>query len=66
MEHITHQVPGQADPITGHKMSNAHLYLVTPWPNTLYALDLTRPGAPMKRAYEPKPVAAAKGVACCD
>ena len=42
------------------------LYLVTPWPNILYALDLTKPGAPLKWAYEPKPVAAAKGVACCD
>jgi lanthanide-dependent methanol dehydrogenase len=45
---------------------NNTLYLVTPWPNTLFALDLTKPGAPMKWAYDPKPVAAAKGVACCD
>jgi PQQ-dependent dehydrogenase (methanol/ethanol family) len=42
------------------------MYVVTPWPNYLYALDLTRPGAPVKFTYRPKPVAAAKGVACCD
>ncbi|WP_414653370.1 methanol/ethanol family PQQ-dependent dehydrogenase [Geminicoccus sp.] len=42
------------------------LYLVTPYPNILYALDLTKPGAPMKWRYEPKPAAAAQGVACCD
>ena len=42
------------------------LYLVTPYPNILYALDLTRPGAPAKWKYEPKPEAASQGVACCD
>lgn len=33
----------------------ATMYIVTPWPNILYALDLTKPGAPVKFAYEPKP-----------
>jgi len=47
-------------------VANNTLYLVTPWPNTLYALDLTKPGAPLKWAYDPKPVASSKGVACCD
>jgi PQQ-dependent dehydrogenase (methanol/ethanol family) len=42
------------------------MYLVTPYPNDVYALDLTRPGAPVKWAYHPKPKAAAQGVACCD
>jgi PQQ-dependent dehydrogenase (methanol/ethanol family) len=42
------------------------LYLVTPYPNILYALDLTQPGAPAKWKYEPKPEAASQGVACCD
>jgi PQQ-dependent dehydrogenase (methanol/ethanol family) len=42
------------------------MYLVTPWPNILYAFDLTKPGAPMKWQYDPKPLGAAKGVACCD
>src|SRR3954449_9986397 len=45
---------------------NNTMYVVTPWPNILYALDLTKPGAPLKWSYEPKPSAAAKGVACCD
>jgi PQQ-dependent dehydrogenase (methanol/ethanol family) len=42
------------------------MYVVTSYPNILYALDLTKPGAPMKWKYEPKPAAAAQGVACCD
>jgi PQQ-dependent dehydrogenase (methanol/ethanol family) len=42
------------------------MYIVTPYPNILYALDLTKPGAPLKWKYEPKPEAAAQGVACCD
>jgi PQQ-dependent dehydrogenase (methanol/ethanol family) len=42
------------------------MYIVTPWPNILYALDLTKPGSPMKWQYSPNPAAAAQGVACCD
>jgi PQQ-dependent dehydrogenase (methanol/ethanol family) len=42
------------------------MYLVTPWPNVLYALDLTKPGAPIKWSYDPQPTATAKGLACCD
>jgi PQQ-dependent dehydrogenase (methanol/ethanol family) len=41
------------------------MYVVTPYPNILYALDLTKPGQ-TKWKYEPKPAAAAQGVACCD
>ena len=41
-------------------------YVVTPYPNIRYALDLTRPGAPTKWTYRPEPLAAAQGVACCD
>src|SRR5215210_9267943 len=41
------------------------MYVVTPYPNILYALDLTKPGE-MKWAYRPQPEAAAQGVACCD
>src|SRR3954463_170578 len=41
------------------------MYVVTPFPNILYALDLKNSGA-MKWKYEPKPAAAAQGVACCD
>jgi lanthanide-dependent methanol dehydrogenase len=42
------------------------MYIVSPYPNILYALDLTKPGAPTKWKYEPKPEPAAQGVACCD
>jgi PQQ-dependent dehydrogenase (methanol/ethanol family) len=41
------------------------MYVVTPYPNILYALDLKNPGT-AKWKYEPKPAAAAQGVACCD
>jgi PQQ-dependent dehydrogenase (methanol/ethanol family) len=41
------------------------MYVVTPFPNILYALDLEKNGA-LKWQYEPKPEAAAQGVACCD
>jgi lanthanide-dependent methanol dehydrogenase len=42
------------------------MYVVTPFPNILYALDLSKPGAPLKWTYEPHPSTAAQGVACCD
>jgi len=42
------------------------MYVVTAFPNILYALDLTQPGAPMKWAFKPEPPAASQGVACCD
>jgi len=45
---------------------NNTMYVLTPYPNILYALDLTLPGAPKKWQYEPKPESAAQGVACCD
>ena len=41
------------------------MYVVTPYPNILYALDLSKPGS-TRWKYEPKPAAAAQGVACCD
>lgn len=42
------------------------MYLVTPYPNLLIALDLTKPSAPEKWRYQPEPAAYAQGVACCD
>jgi PQQ-dependent dehydrogenase (methanol/ethanol family) len=42
------------------------LYLVTPFPNEVFALDLRRPGAPLVWSYKAAPVPAAQGVACCD
>jgi lanthanide-dependent methanol dehydrogenase len=47
-------------------VADGTMYIVTPFPNYVYALDLTRPGAPVKWMYDPKPPAAAQGVACCD
>src|SRR5690606_8110713 len=38
----------------------------TPFPNRVYALDLTQPGLKQKWKFDPKPVAAAQGIACCD
>jgi alcohol dehydrogenase (cytochrome c) len=56
--------------LRGHESAplivNNTMYIVTPFPNILYALDLTKPGAPMKWIYRPGPIAAAQGVACCD
>ncbi|HYG86840.1 MAG TPA: methanol/ethanol family PQQ-dependent dehydrogenase [Azospirillum sp.] len=42
------------------------LYVVSPFPNVVYALDMTKPGAPLKWQYDPRPSASAQGVACCD
>jgi PQQ-dependent dehydrogenase (methanol/ethanol family) len=41
------------------------MYLVTPFPNRLHALDLRDHGRP-KWTYQPQPSPAAQGVACCD
>jgi PQQ-dependent dehydrogenase (methanol/ethanol family) len=40
--------------------------VVTAYPNIVYALDLTKPGAPLKWKFAPKPAPASQGVACCD
>src|SRR6185312_9172232 len=45
---------------------NNTLYVVTPFPDILYAIDLTKPGWPVKWTYKPNPADAAQGVACCD
>jgi PQQ-dependent dehydrogenase (methanol/ethanol family) len=42
------------------------LYFVTPYPNIVYALDLTKPGAAIKWQFNPHPDPASQGVACCD
>src|SRR6478736_295655 len=42
------------------------MYVVTPYPNYLYALDLTKPGANVKWKFDPHTAASAQGVACCD
>jgi PQQ-dependent dehydrogenase (methanol/ethanol family) len=45
---------------------NNTMYVLSPYPHVLYALDLTKPGAPPKWKYEPQTEPAAQGVACCD
>jgi PQQ-dependent dehydrogenase (methanol/ethanol family) len=56
--------------VRGHEAAplvvNGTMFIVTPYPNILYALDLTAPGLPVKWKYEPTPIASAQGVACCD
>ena len=47
-------------------IANNLMFVVTPFPNIGYALDLTQPGAPVKWKYEPNPLSSAQGVACCD
>jgi lanthanide-dependent methanol dehydrogenase len=42
------------------------MYVVTAYPNFVYALDLTKPGAPLKWKFAPKPLPASQGEACCD
>jgi alcohol dehydrogenase (cytochrome c) len=41
------------------------MYVITPWPNIVYALDLARDGA-IKWVFKPHPSRASQGVACCD
>ena len=56
--------------VAGHEAAplvvGSTMFVVTPFPNIVYALDLSRPGAPVKWQYDPKPPGASKGVACCD
>jgi len=42
------------------------MYVVTPWPNVLYAFDLSRDGYPLKWKYRPDVSSNAIGVSCCD
>ena len=42
------------------------MYVVTPWPNVLYAFDLEEEGYPLRWKYRPPVSPNALGVACCD
>ena len=42
------------------------LYVVTPYPNVLYAFDLSRPDYPLRWKYRPDVDPNAVGIACCD
>jgi len=39
------------------------MFIVTPFPNIVYALDLTQTGGPVKWKYEPNPQSSAQGLA---
>src|SRR5438552_10033465 len=56
--------------LRGHEaapiVANGLMYIVTPYPNIVYALDLARPSAPLKWKFEPKPESYAQGVALFD
>src|SRR5690242_16586380 len=47
--------------VVGHTM-----YVVTPYPNVLYAFDLSQDGYPLKWKYRPDVDPNAVGIACCD
>jgi alcohol dehydrogenase (cytochrome c) len=42
------------------------MYVVTPWPNVLYAFDLKQEGYPLRWKYRPPVSPNALGIACCD
>jgi lanthanide-dependent methanol dehydrogenase len=42
------------------------MYIVSPYPNVLFALALDKPGAPLRWQFEPRPSSSSQGVACCD
>jgi lanthanide-dependent methanol dehydrogenase len=42
------------------------MYVVTPFPNNLIAINLRDPGGPVRWTYQPHPDPKAVGIACCD
>lgn len=42
------------------------MYVVTPFPDMAYALDLSKPGASIRWTFKPNPSPMALGKACCD
>ncbi len=42
------------------------MYVVAPFPDVAYALDLSKPGSPIKWTFAPDPSPLAVGKACCD
>lgn len=75
---ITAQNVGQLKPdftfdtgfLKGHEAAplivGSTMYLATPYPNVVYALDLTKPDSPVKWRFDHKANPRAQGVACCD
>jgi lanthanide-dependent methanol dehydrogenase len=56
--------------LAGHQgqplVVNDTMYVVTPYPNVLYAFDLTKEGYPLRWKYRPAVSPNAIGVSCCD
>lgn len=56
--------------LAGHEgqplVAGETMYVVTPWPNVLYAFDLRKEGHPLRWKYRPDVSSNALGVACCD
>ena len=56
--------------LAGHQgqplVVNNTMYVVTPYPNVLYAFDLTKEGYPLRWKYRPNVSPNAVGIACCD
>ena len=54
----------------GHEMTplvaDSTMFIVSPFPNRAFAIDLTQPGGKLKWKYEPNPSPIAVGKACCD
>ena len=44
---------------------NKTMYVVTPYPNVLYAFDLSKEGFPLRWKYRPEVSPNAIGIACC-
>jgi lanthanide-dependent methanol dehydrogenase len=42
------------------------MFVVTPFPNLLYSIDLTKPGGALNWMYSPNPDPRSVGIACCD
>jgi lanthanide-dependent methanol dehydrogenase len=45
---------------------NGTMYIVTPYPNNLIAVNLADPGGPVRWTFQPHPDPTAVGKACCD
>ena len=56
--------------LSGHEgqplVVNDTMYVVTPYPNVLYAFDLTKEDYPLRFKYRPDVNPASVGIACCD
>ena len=50
----------------GPLVVNNTMYIVTPYPNVLVAVDLTKPTGPVKWKFDPHADPRSVGIACCD